>query len=785
MVFNATSGGGTSSGFNVTYSCRFNDDDSAYTAITPGAGTANTTWTFSTWFKRGNLTSAMSLLSVGADTSNYTRIGLNAADRLEYIFVEGAGTVDQVIPTRLYRDPSAWHHLVVAVDTTQATDTNRVKIYLNGVRETVFTTTNWPADSDATDIGTAVAHELGRHVGGSLYFDGYMSETFYIDGQQLTPGAFGEIRGDGSVWGPKRYGGTYGTNGFYLNYSSSSDYGSDKSGNANDLTDSGLATNDQVSDTPTNNFCTLNIVSTAAEEPTISNGNLQYSTALGGNVEIAATFAIPATGKWVFEVSGTGTAGNDSYVAFLPLEYDFQSTMSALADGMVFLSTGLIEVDNDGGTAQGAGYGDANGVLIRFEYDRDGNSLETFYDNVSKGTVTWDGNSKPLLIVAARGGGTATANFNFGQLGGLNDTPTSGFKTLSSANLSTPAVTVPSSSFNSVIYTGTGAEQAIASLSFQPDIVWIKQRGSVGGAKRHMFFDAVRGAGKFLNTDDPADELDHADNLTSFDSNGFTLGVDTTTARVNQSTASLVAWCWKADGTGGTSNTSGTITSVESINAAAGISVLTYTGTGAAATIGHGLGVAPGLIITKPRVTVGADSGWAVYHSSNTAAPETDALVLDTNAATSDSPNWWNDTAPTSTTFTVGIASSTNIDGDTYGAYLFAEIEGFSKFGSWTGNANADGPFVWCGFRPRFVLFKNTNTTDSWYIHDTSRSTYNPSILELNPDTTQAEGGTVRDLDFLSNGFKCRSADNHQNGSGNTIIFAAFAESPFKYARAG
>jgi hypothetical protein len=190
------------------------------------------------------------------------------------------------------------------------------------------------------------------------------------------------------------------------------------------------------------------------------------------------------------------------------------------------------------------------------------------------------------------------------------------------------------------------------------------------------------------------------------------------------------------------------------------------------------------MIIVKARTTAGADQGWPVYHASNTAAPETDYLLLNSTAATADLDTVWNDTAPTASVFSVGTSALVNTNNDTYIAYLFSEVEGFSKFGSYTGNGSSDGPFVWCGFRPRWVLIKTTNQVDvGWIQHDSARNTSNLSASRLRPNTSDAQTSD-NGIDILSNGFKMRSADGSTNASGSTFIFAAFAESPFKYARA-
>jgi hypothetical protein len=314
---------------------------------------------------------------------------------------------------------------------------------------------------------------------------------------------------------------------------------------------------------------------------------------------------------------------------------------------------------------------------------------------------------------------------------------------------------------DALAYTGTGASNSISSLGFSPDLVWIKNRG---GATSHAIYDTTRGTQAQLSSDTTGDQVTSSTGLTSFDANGFTIGTSTL---VNTSGTQYVAWSWD-----------------ESVQA--GLDIVSYTGNGANRTIAHNLGVAPKMIIVKARTTAGADQGWPVYHASNTAAPETDYLLLSSDAATADLNTVWNDTAPTSSVFSVGTSALTNTNNDTYIAYLFSEVEGFSKFGSYTGNGSADGPFVWCGFRPRWVIIKRTNTTGQWNIFDAARNPQNALDLVFYSNTSDAEGsyGVGEGFDFCSNGLKVRESSVDLNASGSAYIFAAFAESPFKYARA-
>ena len=333
----------------------------------------------------------------------------------------------------------------------------------------------------------------------------------------------------------------------------------------------------------------------------------------------------------------------------------------------------------------------------------------------------------------------------------------------------------PTDYFNTVLYTGNNSSShSITGLDFQPDWVWIKPRNGTDG---HVLTDSVRGALKRLRSEGTNAEDTLSGSLSSFDSDGFTVG---NAGEVNSSSYNFVAWNWLASNTTA-SNTDGSITSSVSANTTSGFSIVSYTATGSTATIGHGLGAVPNWILVKKRAG-GTARDWAVYHSANTSAPETEILYLNNTDATADSSVYWNDTAPTSSVFTVGTGNEVNeSSGNTYIAYCFAEKKGYSKFGSYTGNGNADGTFVYTGFKPAFVMTKRSSNTENWYIIDNKRSPFNPPLNALSPNLSHAEdtNATGRIQDFLSNGFKLRTSDTAVNGSGDSYIYMAFSESPF------
>jgi hypothetical protein len=369
---------------------------------------------------------------------------------------------------------------------------------------------------------------------------------------------------------------------------------------------------------------------------------------------------------------------------------------------------------------------------------------------------------------------------NFGQRA-FSYTAPSGFKALCTQNLPAPSISNGANYMAASLYTGTGASQTISnavnSISFQPDMVWVKSRSA---ATDHKLTDVVRGVTKALISDTTGAETTDTNGLTAFGASGFTVGTDTV---YNNSSATYVGWQWKGGGTAVT-NTAGSITSSVSANTTAGFSVVTYTGNGTSgATIGHGLGATASFIILKRR---DGGSGYSWYVQHPTLGP-TKALFLDSTSGAATSANYWNNTAPTSTVFSVGNDTSLNASGGTYVAYCWSQITGYSAFITYTGNGSGDGPFVYCGFRPRYLMIKRYDAAgDPWWVIDSSRSPYNQTILALRPSASNAEdSGGNANFDFLANGFKARtSGGGNGNESGATYIVAAFAENPFNISRA-
>ena len=784
------------SGYNLTNSLRFRSSASAYLNRTPASAGNRRTWTWSAWVKRGDLTNFNMLFSAFSsgtgDAIGFRSSGTGLYPNSLYFYLNDL-TDAGVYTNAVFRDPSAWYHIVLAVDTTQATSSNRIKLYINGTQQT-FVSAAYPTQNYDCKINNNVAHQISA-VNGASYFDGYLEEINFIDGQALTPSSFGETSSTTGVWIPKKYTGTYGTNGFYLPFtdnsalttSSNVGLGKDFSGNANYWTTNNISitagtTYDSMTDVPTltsattANYCTLNPLDvTNTGTRTIQAGNLDINTSSGAG-GARSTFQLPTTGKWYFEgqyVSGTW-AGNKGF--------GIGTSTSDISGAVV--PTGCVTYNVNGNKTTGGAYSaygssytttDTVGIAV----DQDAGTVTFYKNNTSQGAITHGLSTSNLFALFVDPSATASVQaVNFGQRPFVY-TPPTGFNRLNTFNLPTPTIGATASTtankyMNVVTYTGTGSSLSVTGVGFQPDWTWIKERNA---SADHGLYDAVRGVQKQLESNNTDAETTETTGLTAFGSDGFTVGA---LAQLNTSADTYVAWNWKANGAG-SSNTAGTITSTVSANTSAGFSIVTYTGTGSNATVGHGLGVAPSWVIVKNRTTAG--TSWNVYHIST---GNTGAMFLESTAAFSADSTRWNNTTPTSTVFSIGSGAGVNQNTNNLVAYCFAQIAGYSAFGSYTGNGSSDGTFVFTGFRPRFIMWKNSNATSQWRMHDTSRSPYNASVNSLRANGANAEdtSGAGDTIDFLSNGFKVRAAGTDINDSGNVYIYMAFAENPFKYANA-
>jgi len=758
-------GGG---GFKVSNSLRFRAAASAYLNRTFSTPTSSTIYTWSGWVKRGALGATNYLF--GASTT--TNFGFNSSNN---IVLTLAGTA-AVTTTAVYRDTSAWYHVVYQQNGAAQT------IYINGVSVGTGTTAN-------TVFNTAIAHQIGA-ANTTNYFDGYMAEVNFIDGQALSASSFGTYDTNG-VWQPIKYSGTYGANGFYLtfgNTTSTTTLGYDTSGNSNTWTVNNISltagtTYDSMTDSPTvssstvANYCVLNPLdyySAYLNAPT--QGNLYQVNTTGSAWAINRSTIGVTSGKWYVEVTQTGSN----------LFAGVVSGSTSLTFPSYTGSSGLYAFFNNGsGTtgypytngASGSSFTIASGDVIGLAYDYSGQTLAIYRNNSLQATVTGIPNTTPMFFAACFAQTTASTAWNFGQRP-FSYTPPTGFNALNTYNLPTPTIANGASYMAATTYTGTGATQTIndgtnnsINATFQPDFVWIKSRSSTTS---NLLYDVIRGTTNYIQTNATTANTANANTLTAFGSTGFTLGSDASAIGVNVSAATYVAWQWKGGGTG-VSNTAGSITSTVSANTAAGFSVVGFTSTQSNSTIGHGLGVAPSMIIFKDYAS--GTTNWPVYHVSLGA---TQYLFLNSTSAAATDSTMFNNTAPTSTVFSTGTNS--NFAPGTTIAYCFAAVPGYSSFGSFVGNGSADGPFIYTGFLPRWIMIHvATGVASNWSINDSSQVTYNVNNQTLLAENSGAVS-TAYPIDFLSNGFKLRTTN--QNNSGSTIIYAAFAENPFSSARA-
>ena len=769
-----------SGSYSVSKSLRFRSSASAYLSKTNASAGSQTVWTWSAWIKRGILSSTNSIL--GASAGGLPNFEMRFANDNFDIYDNPSSVLWRLVTTQVFRDPSAWYHIVFVYNSPQATASNRLSLYVNGVQVTSFTTATYPSQNGTSIFNGTVPQAIGASRTGS-YFDGYITEINFIDGQALTASSFGTYDTNG-VWQPIKYSGTYGTNGFYLpftNTASTATLGNDFSGNSNTWTVNNISltagsTYDSMTDSPTvssttvANYATMNPLDTGSTI-TLSEGNLKTTSTATSNTS-RGTIGM-TSGKWYWEVQvvsggnyvvgiGTGTFSNST------------SAFTAYAGGYGYVDNGNKQ---NNGTAVAYGGTMAAGDIIGVAFDATAGSLTFYKNNTSQGVAYTGLTNGPYFPAASCQSSVMVANF--GQRP-FTYTPPTGFNALNTYNLPTPTIANGAQYMAATLWTGTGAAQSVLNsanntigTTFQPDFVWMKSRGATYVSNDHNLFDVLRGVNNALFTDLTDAETTYTSRLNSFDSSGFTTG-----AQYNANNGTFVGWQWKANGAGVT-NTNGSITSTVSANTTAGFSVVTYTGTGANATVGHGLGVAPSMVITKSRAVA---SNWPSYHSSLGAG---NVIFLNATNASVASATIWNNTSPTSSVFSVG--ADPNFPAGTMVAYCWAAVPGYSAFGSYTGNGSTDGPFAYVGFRPRFIMFKRTDSGPSqWWIMDTSRSPYNVSQIILYPNQSSAEntGSTDTYIDILSNGFKLRSGYTDINASGGTYIYAAFAESPFNTARA-
>ncbi len=776
-------------------------------ARTPSGAGNRKTFTWSGWVKRSILSSSASLFSAYTDDPNRLRIAFNGSDKLIVFGKASSSTNINLTTTQVFRDPSAWYPLAVTCDTTQSTEANRIKVYFNGEQVTSFTTATYPSQYYDTLINSTTPHYIGQRGDSTEYLDGYMSHTHFTDGYAYAASTFGSTSTNGQ-WVPTATPSvTYGTNGFFLKFTNASDLGEDFSGNNNDYTKSGSG--DKTNDNPENVFATWNNVIPMNTTMTMSSGNLEGKT--GSNYADRASnswFSTigASTGKWYAEFKLTQNSASDGGLVGVAYDLDKQQ------EGTSGSANNFCQSQDEGWGYQMNGNWYNNGAnsgfstyttndIIGVALDLDNNKIYwskngTWQNSANPSTgsngISIDANQEYYFAISDTSlSNTFTYQANFGNpifsitsgnadgngKGTFEYAPPTNFLALCSDNLSS-ALTQPigkgGSYMNTVLYTGNGSNgHAITGVGFQPDWVWLKSRSNAEG---HWLGDSNRGANLRIQANTTGAEFDTTSNgypgVSAFDSDGFTVG---RSDAANGSGNSMVAWNWRAGGSNA-SNSDGSITSSVTVNTTAGFSVVTYTGNETqGATVGHGLGKIPKMIITKCRSQT---DGWGVY---NAVVGSGKYLLLNTTAVPSTATTVF-PTTPTSSLFYLGDSGLVNGNSRTYVSYCFAEIEGYSKFGSYTGNGSTDGPFIYTGLKPAWVMIKRTDGTNGWNIYDSVRNPSNVVEKQLFANSSAAEEADASHnaaRDFLSNGFKIRETGNDVNASGASYIYMVFAENPF------
>lgn len=772
----------------IDQSLRFNDGDSPYLSRTFGTPTSTTQGTWSCWFKRGDI-NARGMLWSG---SNYEFIDISTDGQIIVPYLSNLG---YVYTNGRFRDPTNWYNLVVTFDTPNATEADRLRIYVNGVRQEVYdsitltqnaTFQRWNVSGVSGTIGN-----FGYN--NTIYFDGFLAECNWIDGTALEPSSFGETKN--GVWIPKEISGlTYGNNGFRLTFADSSSLGDDISGNGNDFTSSGLASTDVVPDSPTNNFPVINKLINSGL--TFSEGNLKIVNSANSWKNTRSTFQIPKGKKIYAEFLNTTSYTVNNVTTFHITEPDRSLTAS---DGVT------------GGSAN------ALNQILGLAVDRVNDEVKFYRNNVLQWTTSISATADYEFfygLYASSGianfgqdssfAGVLTAQNNADD-NGIGDfyysPPSGGFLALCSSSLPDSTISPNKSTqaddhFNTVLWSGDNTSpRTITGVGFKPDWIWHKPRSdNVGYSRNHWTSDSSRGSGSnslytlYPNLNNAEfDALGTNGNLTAITSDGFTITSGTSSNKNrNNSGQTFVAWNWKANGGTTTSDSTGSLTVSRQTNATAEFSIITGTTSNVEAndmteTFGHGLSGTPDFLIVKGRSH--ADS-WHIWTS---AIPINDVQGLQFNSTNGLFTNSsYRTVQATSTLVKIGRQAIEN-NGRTFVCYAFKAVEGYSKFGTYESNNSSDGTYVYLGFRPAFLITKDVDRNAmSWIIYDNKRDTYNEMnnnlTLGINAEPYDSSNSSI---DFLSNGFKFRDGSSSWNNySTETYIYMAFAEQPFKFSNA-
>ena len=800
----------------IDQSLRFEDGDSPYLDRTPSSETDRDKFTWSCWIKRGVLDQLVIIFQHGASNNNSTSLFIESDNTLTYQHADGGGATDKVQTNAVLRDTTNFYHIALAVDTTQSTDSNRVRLYINGVYQSSLATANYPTQNTDTDMNTTNKFRISGQTAGTQFpFDGYMAEVNFLDGIQVGDtqdsdgnyilDEFGKTKN--GVWIPKAYSGSYGTNGFRLTFADSSSLGDDTSGNGNDFTSSGLASTDVVKDSPTNNFCTFNSLEVAhTNELTLSEGNLGGvpSATSAWNTRVG-NFNF-SSGKWYAEFSRV----TDVTGAF------FGVLQTGSTDGLYigYGSQGYGYYIENGNVQTSAGYatnGTGLGTATKFDVigvalNLDDNELR-FYKN---GSVLGSA-AIPITDASYAFGASATQSgnliiANFGQdssfagyitsgsdsaqdangQGDFFDAPPTGFLAMCSANMPDTGFNAdednqPTDFHNVVLYTGNGYptsnSNTITGVGFQPDWVWIKDRDNSN--INHSIYDSTRGVTKELSSNATTAEGTESTFLTAFNSDGFVLGAGN---EVNTQNIKFVAWNWKINGGTTATDTTGSQDSIIQTNQTLGMTIGLSDATSGTYTFAHGLGATPEFLMYRNKDST---DNWQYWHTGMGAAGTSLMYLNNTGARSATGSAWLSTLSSTLIGITAGQATGTS---GTHLFWAFRSIEGFSKFGNYEGNASTDGTYTYTGFRPSLIWLKNydTGVTGHLIFDDVRHESSNAGNVRqktLRTDSADAEDNSYK-VDFLSNGFKIRTGDTNFINAGDTYIYWAWAHNPFKFSNA-
>ena len=818
----ASAGGGEFYSHQIAHSIRNSAAQSGTLKWTAGTPTSRKKMTMSYWVKRYNTSGGSStnlVYTSGTGGGAYMFWGFSVAD-FDFQTTGGNWSTGYLTSDNMYRDTSAWYHHVLTFDSTESTQADRLKIYVNGERITSFSvesvTAGIGASEDFSFINqSGIVQAFGGLSGighGTEGTDNQLAEIVFNDGQAYGPDSYGETKN--GVWIPKDPSGlTFGNNGYYLNFAASGDIGNDVSGNNNDFTVANISAHDVMLDSPTFNSDS-NGGNFPAWSPLIkgavnlSEGNCRMDCTTTGRSAMTS-WAIPpgCPTKYYVECLITAKTGYGCIFGLANPDIDLPTSIEADSsmNGFNFVGYGGSDWRTNAlvnGVRQGwsSNLGQTVARVMAITIDRVNNQIKCYFDNtlIGNGTISISATQKYHIVCSVSGGSAPEVhlNINAGQdstgggdfsagsetdengHGSFQYAPPTGFLALCSANLPTadavdPAQTdddFPQKLFNTKLYTGTGSSNALTGVGFQPDWTWVKQRNATNDYK---ITDSTRGVTKSIESNTDVAEATDSNGLTAFGTDGFTVGSDSV---YNGSSNTFLGWNWRANGGSLTTNNVGNQTSYTQTDPSGAFSITKYVGTGNSMTVGHGLSVTPGVTIIKDR---DAAVNWMVY--TKLIDGSMDYFFLNSGAAQSASGL----NGPNSSVWDWQSGSSfSNTASRNYILYSFANIEGYCKTGVYTGNANSDGAFVYTGFSPAWLMIKRANGAESFFAMDNKRSTYNvvENIMQLNGPN--GESTTDYDaLDFLSNGFKLRLSGVGFNGA-EKYLYIAFAENPFQYATA-